>query len=172
MRDIPLPGPGVWFSAMEEAWVEGGAWRREVAVPETATPLFVRDGSIVPMRPGIPTDHRTQLDNVELHVFLSGDGKAAELKYVADDGLTFAYRRGERSRLEVSAEARGGVVDITARLTESGSGPIRVRFAVHGPFDAIRLNGRDFGIQPLAVQLAGTAWTALAADPFEFAGSE
>ena len=171
-RDIPLPGPGLWFSTLEGAWVEGGAWRREVAVPETATPLFVRDGSIVPMRPGVSTDHRMRLDDVELHVFLSGDGKAAALDYVADDGLTFAYRRGERSRLEVRAEARGGVVDITARLAEGGAGPIRVRFAAHGPFETIRVNGRDAGTQPLAVQLAGTAWTARAADPFEFAGSE
>jgi len=169
MRDIPLPGPGSWFSVMEGAWVEGGAWRREVAVPETATPLFVRDGSIVPMRPGIPTDHRTRLDDVELHVFLSGDGKTAALEYGADDGLTFACRRGERSRLAVRAEARGGTVDITARLAESGAGPIRVRFAVHGPLTAIRVNGREAGTKPLAVQLAGAAWTALAADPFEFA---
>jgi alpha-glucosidase len=164
-RDVPLPGPGKWFSVLEGAWVAGGAWRKDVAVPETATPLYVRDGSIVPLRPGIPTDHRTALDDVELHVFLSGDGQSAETVYVADDGLTFAYRRGGRSRLQVRAAAQGGTVELEARLVERGAGPVRVRFAVHGPFTGMRINGELKAVAPLATRLAGCDLAPLAAEP-------
>lgn len=167
-RDIPLPGPGSWFSVMDGEWIEGGEWRRGVAVPETTTPLFIRDGSIVPMRPGIAADHRTSLNDVELHVFLSGDGRRAELDYAADDGLTFAYRRGARSRLRVTAAARGDSVEIEARLVENGAGPIRARFAVHGPFRRIVVNGQDAPAAPLAARLAGCDLAPLATAAAEF----
>ncbi len=168
MRDIPLPGPGAWFSVLDRAWVAGGDWRRGVAVPEGTTPMFVRDGSIVPMRPGIPTDHRTALEDVDLHVFLSGDGSSAEIEYVADDGLTFAYRRGERSRLRVAAAAKGDAVEIEAHLMDNGAGPIRARFVVHAPFERILVNGREASVTPLATRLAGVEWSATATEPERF----
>lgn len=161
-RDVPLPGPGKWFSVLEGKWIAGGAWQKDVAAAETATPLYVRDESIVPMRPGVATDHRTSLHDVELHVFLSGDGKSAVIDYTADDGLTFAYRRGQRSRMGVRAEAKDGVVEIDARLAENGAGPIRARFAVHGPFERIRINGRDEEAQPLPTRLVGADLAPLA----------
>ena len=167
-RDVPLPGPGAWYSLLDGAWVEGGGWRRKVEVPETASPLYVRDGSVVPMRPGTPVDHRTALDDVELHVFLSGAGAVAATEYVADDGLTFAYRRGGRSRLRVEAAARGDAVEISARLVESGAGPVRVRFAVHGPFGRIRINGATVAVAPLATRLAGKDLAPLAAEEVRF----
>ncbi len=167
-RDVPLPGTGKWFSVLENAWADGGAWRRDMAAAETSTPLYVRDGSIVPMRPGVPTDHKTSLHDVELHVFLSGDGQAATPEYVADDGLTFGYRRGERSRLAVRAEAKEGAVEIEARLTENGAGPIRARFAVHGPFERIRVNGVKTETAPLPTRLAGADLTPPATAAMEW----
>lgn len=168
VRDIPLPGPGKWFSVLDGEWVAGGEWRRAVAVPETATPIYVRDGSIVPMRPGIPTDHPTALDDVELHVFLSGNGPSAAGEYVSDDGLTFGYRRGARSRLAVKVAARNDTVEIETSLAENGAGPIRVRFVVHGPFTGIRINGRESPVTPHVTRLAGGELKALAAE--EMAG--
>lgn len=167
-RDIPLPGPGAWFSVVEAAWVAGGQWRRGVAVAEDQSPLYVRDGSIVPMRPGIATDHRTALNDVELHIFLSGDGQTAAINYAADDGLTFAYQRGARSRLRVGATATGDTVEITAELVENGAGPITAQFAVHGPFGRIQINGQEVPAAPLTTRLAGTDLVPLASGRREF----
>ena len=168
-RDVPLPGPCRWFSVPERQWVEGGRWLRAVPAGDLQTPLFVRDGHVVPMRPGTPVDHRTPLDDVELHVFLSGAGATAEFDYVADDGLSFAYRRGVRSRLRVRAAARGGRLEIDARLVSGGAGPIRARFVAHGPFEEIRVNGQAVPAAPLAVRLAGSEWSAPATEAMVFA---
>ena len=167
-RDVPLPGPGAWFSVLDRGWVEGGRWLRNVAVPETTTPLFVRDGSIVPMRPGTPTDHKTNLGEVELHVFLRGEGSTARLDYASDDGLTFAYRRGARSMLRAAAARRGRTVEIEASMEANGAGPIRARFAVHGECAEIRVNGRPAAMERLCVRLAGSDLEVRATGPTTF----
>ena len=120
------------------------------------------------MRPGIATHHRTALNDIELHIFLSGDGQTAAIDYTADDGLTYAYQRGERSRLTVGATAKGDTVEITAELLENGAGPIQVRFAVHGPFGRIQINGHEVPVARLATRLAGADLTPLATDRREF----
>jgi alpha-glucosidase len=135
-----------------------------VTVAEDQTPLYVRDGSIIPMRPGIATDHRTALHDVELHLFLAGDGQTAAIDYVADDGLTYAYQRGARSRLRVEAAAKGDTVEIMADLAENGAGPLQVRFAVHGPFGRIQINGDEVPAAPLVTRLAGADVAPLATE--------
>ena len=105
---------------------------------------------------------------MELHVFLSGDGQATAIDYVADDGLTFAYQRGARSRLRAGATATGDTVEITAELVENGAGPITARFAVHGPFRRILINGQAVPVSPLTTRLAGTDLVPLASGCREF----
>ena len=120
------------------------------------------------MRAGIPVDHHTPLDNIELHLFFSGEEPAAELLDLADDGLTFAYRRGNRSRLLVQANTCDNMILMEARLVESGSGPIRACFVVHGPFTGIRLNGSAVSTAPHVAHLAGCSLEGSATTPISF----
>ncbi len=167
-RDIPLPGPAQWFALLDQSWRDGGQRMTNIEIPETATALFFRAGSIIPMRPGIPMDHRTHLQDVELHLFLAGDGQAAPLNYAADDGLTFAYRQGKRSRLLVEAVASGSTVEIKARLAVAGAGPIRAAVVIHGPFSAIRVNGSDAPAKAHSTRLAGCVLDGIGTEAYSF----
>ena len=125
-------------------------------------------GPSSPCAPGDPVHHHTPLDNIELHLFFSGEEPVAELEYIADDGLTFAYRRGGRSRLLVQANTCDNRIHIEARLLESGSGPIRACFVVHGPFTGIRLNGSAVPTAPHVAHLAGCSLEGSATAPISF----
>ena len=101
-RRVLLP-PGHWLEAHTGRWREGGGF---VAARESreSTPLFVREGQLVPMLTGLPRDNHSNLGAIELHVFLRlGTRVRGRLDYEFDDGLSFDYRRGRRSRVSLSA---------------------------------------------------------------------
>lgn len=154
-RDVRLPGGAPWFNASAGVWRKPGTLRARRAAGET--PLFIRDGAIVPMRAGDPAATRTDLRRVEIHFFLSPEWKGrAELDYVADDGETLAYRKGKRSRLHVRVEGR----EIRLEQTESGFGRIRPTVIVHGPRREWRVNGRKAASEPVSVRLSGKPFRA------------
>lgn len=163
-RDIPLPGPDPWYSFLDAAWMRGGQWHRNVPIPEATTALYVRNRSILPMRPGVPTNHHTPLNEIELHVFLNEAGETARLVYVADDGASFGYQRGERTRVEISAASTGHALEISTHATATGYGPLRVRFVAHGDFTHATLNGTEHPLAPFTARMAGCDLPAQASE--------
>lgn len=141
-RRVVLPAGTQWFSAQDGRWLPGGKTILSRA-GRTETPLFVREGSILPLQPGERTHNRNDLATIELHCFLRPDsGKPAVLRYACDDGETFGYQRGEVSRFTVKARALpGGVLAAEISDGEYGFGPVRVRLVVYGGFKAVRLTG-------------------------------
>jgi alpha-glucosidase len=111
-RDIAVPAAR-WWRADKAEWVEGP--RRVTSRKKAAnTPLFLREGHILPMLPGIPKDNRKDLRKVELLVVLPKEGAGrASCRYQADDGETFAYRDGKVSSYRIEAEVRRGVLALT-----------------------------------------------------------
>lgn len=154
-RDVVLPGPAVWYSVLDGQWHKGGRTLKDVVIPDTQTGLFVRGGQIVPMRPGVPTDHPTALNEVELHIFVHPDASLAELDYVADDGRTFAYRNGARSKVRVKAEWTDAGVAIKTESLAEGAGPIQLTFVVYGASDTVMVNGEQRETEPHTTRLTG-----------------
>lgn len=102
-REVVLPAAR-WWRADAPGWVEGPA--RLIARKRTSnTPLFLREGSLIPMQHGIPKDNRKDLLSVELLVVLSPESRGKHAAhYVVDDGETFAYREGRYSAYRLEAE--------------------------------------------------------------------
>ncbi|HLP39984.1 MAG TPA: glycoside hydrolase family 31 protein, partial [Fibrobacteria bacterium] len=92
-REIAIPDAR-WWRADVPGWVEGpGKIKTKKRIANT--PLFLREGALLPMQRGIPKDHRKDLLDIELLVVLPAGGKAsATERYACDDGETFAYRTG------------------------------------------------------------------------------
>lgn len=142
-RDALLPGPRDWWDLRSGTWAAPGQTKLRRA--HGLTPIWARDGSIVPLRPGTPVHPAHDLREVEFHVFARA--AAGELRYVADDGLTYAYQRGERSEARLSANPKADGLDLRYEQTGCGYGTIRGSIVVYGDHRPISLNGQ--AVEPI-----------------------
>ncbi len=153
-RKVALPDAR-WLAAETGRWVQGPRRLRVRRQPET-TPLFLREGHLIPFRPGRGAGNVTDLRHIDLLCCL-GPGFRGEAgsTYSADDGQSFAYRRGERTTLELKARIAGArlVLSITGRT--AGFGPVSVTPVTLNRFQALDLirNGHKETRQPVKQQI-------------------
>ena len=154
-RRVVLP-KSRWFDAMRGGWINGGK-RVNVNSAGAQTPLYIRDGSIVPMRVGEPKDNATDLRDIELHLFISPQFKGeAQAVYHADDGATFGYQRGERTTLRITVCRGSDGVAVRVDDAEYGYGPVRVRFVLYGNEKGVTLTQ---GGKAKSVALSPGSWS-------------
>jgi alpha-D-xyloside xylohydrolase len=75
-------------------------------------PLFVRAGAILPTGPAAQFAAEALNRDLTLLVYPGADGS---FSLVEDDGVTYAYERGEYCRIELSYDDATGAVTIGAR---------------------------------------------------------
>lgn len=122
-RSVTLPGAR-WLRADTGRWTPGGR-RLYVRRSAAATPLFVRDGHLIPFQPGTRTTNRTDLRRIGLLCALSPVFRGeARLVYRADDGISLDYREGRRTRLDITARREGRRLRLTIATREDGFGPV------------------------------------------------
>lgn len=156
-RKVVLPGNQAWFDAATNQWKAAGA--RRVAPAKGETPLFIRNGAIIPMhRPArMPVD----LKDVEVHLFAApGTAGKSTYTYRADDGLSYGYRRGERSVVEIEFEWDKKEARVTTKSTQDGFGQIGVSLVLHIGNRKCRLNGAEAQTLPTEVAFVGDSFMA------------
>lgn len=138
-RKVKLPGRGKWFDARWGKWVKGTL---DVECGIADTPLYFRDGAIIPTLEGIRRDNEKDLRKVEVHLFLSGG--SAESVYVYDDGQSLDYQSGKESALRIKASlSKGGKLTVTTEQLRDGFGELEsIRFFFYGEAAEVRLNGK------------------------------
>jgi alpha-glucosidase len=141
-REVILPGGTAWYSVADGKWLKGG--RRITARPGAdQTPIFLREGSIIPAVANQGESNVFDARRVVFHVLLNRQSKGtAQSTYAFDDGQTTAYRKGERSRLLVQARVRGGTLEIKTRVTEKGFGACEPLFVVYDDFARVDVDGQ------------------------------
>jgi hypothetical protein len=123
--------------------VEGPA-RLPVRRRQASTPLFVREGALLPMLAGIPKDNRKDLKDVELFICLSkGFRGKAEARYACDDGESFGYLRGRRSVYDLEASLRGDGLHLRILAVQEGFGKVRFTPVTLERFASVRLENGD-----------------------------
>lgn len=156
-RKVRLPDAR-WWSAWDRRWLKGG---REVTAVESArsTPIYFREGSIVPMQTGLRTTNENNLSEIELHLFVSEryDG-ISSYTYRFDDGETNGYREGRRSAVVFTVTRDRHNVIIDAKCIERGYGPLVVRFFVYGYFGSIILKRSEKDDELEALTLTSVPW--------------
>lgn len=152
-REVLFPS-GSWYDACRGEWEHGKSAR---VTPEHAeTPLYFRNGAIVPMQVGMPTDNRKNLRKVEVHVFLdpSRPGKSS-YTYHADDGETYGYQKGKRSSLSIDVTWDSKGAEIKTSMLADGYGAIEPTFIIHGGLDKFELDGKVVSAGEVRVALTG-----------------
>jgi alpha-glucosidase len=138
-RFVTLPGSGRWMDANSGQFLAPG---RTIHVTSSAdsTPIYLREGSLLPMQPGVRTSAASDLADIELHVILgSGSQDEATLDYVADDGLSYGYQRGARSVYRFQARRSGNTLELNVRAVQTGWKPLRLRVVGYDGADRVAL---------------------------------
>jgi alpha-glucosidase len=164
-REVVLPGPARWFSTMDGRWIEGG--QKISATPGVMqTPLYLREGTVVPMTPSLPEDNVFDGRDVQFHVMLSKSSKTpATYSYSFDDGLTYDYKSGKRSTLAIEAKVENGALSITTRYVTRGFGKCREAFVIYDAFDSITINGKPAKFGDSRQFIAGSDIATRTAEP-------
>ncbi|MGB8473314.1 MAG: glycoside hydrolase family 31 protein [Candidatus Acidiferrum sp.] len=117
-EDIHLP-PGDWYDF----------WTADIHLstdsislhPTLAeTPLYVRAGAIVPMQPVVQDTNEKPDGPLELRVYMGDDCHGTLYQ---DDGLTFAYQKGEFLRVNFSCEVTPHEMTVTSTIEKNGYKP-------------------------------------------------
>ncbi|MDR0533226.1 MAG: hypothetical protein LBH01_04660 [Verrucomicrobiales bacterium] len=138
-RKVVLPGKVAWFSLADGKWLSGG---KDISVSANLndTPWYVRDGAILPAARVAPHENRHDLRSVDFHIFLHRVTQA-ETSYVFDDGLTFDYQRGTRSKVKLTASRSGSKLTIKYQVNSDGYGDGDITFTTLGDIKSVTING-------------------------------
>jgi alpha-glucosidase len=104
---LKLP-PGIWYDYWTGAKVDatvkddsGKMGAPQIRPKLDTLPVYVREGTILPMQPLVQSTEETPQGDLTLRVY---PGKDCHGSLYADDGKTFAYKRGDSLRIEFSCE--------------------------------------------------------------------
>ncbi|MBS1715321.1 MAG: hypothetical protein JST30_13395 [Armatimonadetes bacterium] len=138
--DAVLPGETPWFDLATGDWFQPG--RHKLKTKKSESPLFARQGALVPVQERVSLDGSVDLSSptflVALHPDVDGTFRTV---YVADDGVSFSYQKGERSAIEVGVTSKKGKVRVDWRQVQDGFGPIRPKFWFLGGRPDVTVNG-------------------------------
>jgi len=109
-KSVYLPAGTAWYNYWSGERFDGGQ-TIQVNAPIDIIPLFVRAGSIVPLGSVVESTHDKQ-SIAHVKVFPGAD---ADFTLYNDDGLTYAYEKGESQVTRIHWD------DKAHKLTQSGS---------------------------------------------------
>ena len=155
-RAVPLPAGQSWYAPFEQKWYAGDQQLKAVERNDRTTPIYLREGTVIPLRRDSPESHRTDLRAVDLLIVASAKTQAKfRYEYTADDGRSLAYQRGERSSLQVKVEVANGELNVSIEQAESGFGAIQARLMVLEEFKCVRLNDEVISMTSIDLNFAG-----------------
>ena len=170
-RTVALPGTGRWMDVNTGEFLAGG---RNIHVTSNAesTPMYLREGSLVPMQVGVRTSAANDLSDIELHVILgAGSADTATLDYVADDGLSYGYQRGARNLHRLTATRAGDVLTLNVTALQTGWKPFRLRVVGYGGASSVQLRVGDktftLVLTPFEWNFSGGALAAASSAPID-----
>jgi alpha-D-xyloside xylohydrolase len=110
IKAVYLPAGTVWYNYWTNERFEGGQ-TIQVNAPIDTLPLFVRAGSIVPLGSQVESTHDKQTIT-HVKVYPGADGN---FDVYSDDGLTYAYEKGESRTTHLHWD------DAARKLTQTGA---------------------------------------------------
>jgi alpha-glucosidase (family GH31 glycosyl hydrolase) len=142
---VYLP-PGNWVEFFTGKHYAGdGSFTAHYAVDET--PVFVREGAVIPEQPVSAWSDERPLDTLIVNVYGSGAGS---FELYEDDGISLAYRDGKFARTALSyATGSDGSHHLTIGPTQGtfagqvGARAYELRLHATGRPSAVSINGRE-----------------------------
>lgn len=111
-RSVYFPKQCGWYDLYTGAYVRGGQTLM-VSAPYERIPVFVREGSIVPLGPEIQWSDEKKPELVTLYVYGGAD---ASFELYEDDGTSYDYERGKFSTINICYDDKNGTLTIGDRV--------------------------------------------------------
>jgi len=110
-RLVYLPAGAAWYDFHSGKRIEGGQ-KVEAAAPLNRMPLYVREGSIVPVGPEVQYAAEKPGGDITLFVFTGANGS---FDLYEDDGVSYGYEQGQFARIPIRYDAGSASLVIGAR---------------------------------------------------------
>jgi alpha-D-xyloside xylohydrolase len=110
-REVYLPAGEGWYDLYSGTYTEGG--RSVIAeAPYERMPVFVREGSILPLGPDLQYTDQRPADTITLYVYT---GRDADFTLYEDEGVNYNYEKGEFTDIPIHYEASTRTLKIGRR---------------------------------------------------------
>ncbi len=127
-RKIEIP-EGRWFDICQNCWIDGPL-TMDYQVNGDGTPVFVREGSIIPIRKaGRCTGGLNEVDFV---CFVGSEKKSWTLDYRYDEGNGFLYREQGDGTVAISISVSNPSIVIKKKVHGPGAENFKERFFIVG----------------------------------------
>jgi alpha-glucosidase (family GH31 glycosyl hydrolase) len=124
-RKVILP-KSQWLDGETGLWVQG-ACKVLAGKKQWTTPIYFREGSLIPFQPGKRVNNRHDLNHIGLFCCIPPKFKeVARYIYRCDDGISFDYQKGVRSSVEVVAWTEEDILHLRISPMSHGYGPITI----------------------------------------------
>lgn len=124
-REVYFP-EGTWYDFYSGASIEGGR-RMSVPAPYSRMPLYVRAGSIIPIGPEMEWSDEKPASDLLLIVYAGADG---DFTLYDDDGLTYAYEKGDRCCIPIHWDDATRTLTFGSRSGSYSGMPERLHFRI------------------------------------------
>jgi len=129
-REVYLPAGQGWYDLYTGAYLEGGE-SVNASAPYERMPVFVKEGSILPLGPELQYTNERRPDTVTLYVYT---GRDAAFTLYEDEGTNYNYEKGSYALIPIHYNQATGTLTIGQR---------------EGSFAGM-LKNRIFRIQPVS----------------------
>jgi alpha-D-xyloside xylohydrolase len=113
-REVYFPASCGWYDFYTGKYIKGGQ-KLEVEAPYERIPLFVKEGSIIPVGPDIQYTDEKPADPLTLYVYT---GRDCVFTLYEDEGTNYNYEKGECSTIRFSFNNEKGELSIGERKGE------------------------------------------------------
>jgi alpha-D-xyloside xylohydrolase len=113
-RDVYFPNNGGWYNLYSGEYIAGGQ-KISVAAPYERMPVFVKEGSIIPVGPEIEYTGEKKDSPIDLYVYT---GKDASFELYEDEGSNYNYENGKFSKIKITYSEENKKLTIHAREGE------------------------------------------------------
>ena len=113
-RNVYFPKGSDWYNFYTGQLFQGGQ-KIEVDAPYEQIPLFIREGSIIPVGPKIQYTDEIPADTMTLYVYQGRDGN---FTLYEDEGSNYNYEKGAYSNIHFSYNNAEGTLTIEERKGE------------------------------------------------------
>lgn len=110
-REVYLPAGQGWYDLYNGTYHSGGQ-RIRAAAPHEKMPVFVKEGSIIPIGPALQYTQQKKPDDITLYVYT---GKDAAFNLYEDEGTNNEYEKGKFSNIPITYNEASKTITIGKR---------------------------------------------------------
>jgi alpha-D-xyloside xylohydrolase len=150
-REVYLPAGQGWYDLYSGQFADGG--QRIVAdAPYQRMPVFVKEGSILPLGPDLQYTGERPADTITLRVY---GGRDADFILYEDEGTNYNYEKGAYSTIAFHYDQAAGTLSIGQRNGLFPGVLLKRTFRVECIGRSTQLPGGGKGKQPVVVTYTG-----------------